>query len=64
MSEVTFCIYCMHRFAVTDKTPNYVMCSTQFIDYCSATKNKVLCKDRNKKGSCKYYKWVGRSFPI
>ena len=61
---ITYCIYCIHKTSIKNKKPNYVIPSIQYIDYCSATKKKVLCINRNKKGKCKHYDYVGRSFPI
>lgn len=61
---ITICTRCIHQYPIEEKTIQYVTYSPKYISMCNATEKKVRCKDRNKKGECEYYEYVGRDFPI
>jgi hypothetical protein len=59
--KVAFCYLCCNRFSVEDKATQFVKPQV-FKDMCVATKNNILCADRNKNGKCKYYKELEETY--
>ena len=54
MDRITYCIYC--RYRTTRKVASgYISPEPVFQSFCTATRDKAPCENRNTDGNCRYY---------